>query len=795
MSRDRRIRDLVVSVLVASLLALGAMLPTAPPAVAQTSHSIVGSWGWAMDGMSGHSQWFGFEILEVRDDGTLKARDPRSEEWPVRGSVKGDTLKIVASFPKGHYPGHSVYWRASGKLSMRDGHLVWRATGKLTMPYCTSCKTKRKFTAEHSAPYVDPGQQGAEVPDPRADARPDTWAMLALLLDEDDVMKARPATAPTKPWSEMSREERDRFRDWYIERWKHAHPDASEQRLATFVALLDHQDATFWERSVRFAEDFGKAYWEDLASGDQLEGLKTTVRGMASNFLKAGSELLKAASSELSQLPETLRHLPAAYFDDVASGEQAARLQGMLQFGGEVLGTAGAFWSDPTAIEEAIDVHGPQVVAEFLERSRELERVLAAKDPLEIRRKIGEIAGTAEFEVLIGVVGDKGLEKAAHYAQVMKNAAKVEEGLGDLRKMARDIDVPGPSAELLARRDELLAKVANGDRVKLTPDEASELFGIDRRITIERQGTILQHSEGAAEDGLRTAYKLSDDAESAITARQLREQYPDLYTGKANAVADKGFKPGEEQFMSTDDLAKLRENPLKPGETINYKPRQLSAAELDTLSPELQERYAARMKDAGSWDKYDGPANPKHIDLSDPKMRERYGDMWVTEDTRGPAKAAEFWRDPSDNRIYVRYQTADGSWHGPKLQASDIDTVTHSGGTKLTYEQQRDMQYNQSFGQLGEGDTPKWAMEMIEQGPDGYVLRGDRDPKMLLKAIDTLKKTEATPVLTQGLDGLFLEQTTFKEMEYLAEAAQAIQSQGGWDAGTQALLKGWGVLP
>ena len=57
------------------------------------------------------------------------------------------------------------------------------------------------------------------------------------------------------------------------------------------------------------------------------------------------------------------------YRDEVSSGEQNERLMGyvtgMVDYGDEVMSTAADFYSDPNALQEAIDKYGPEVVEEF----------------------------------------------------------------------------------------------------------------------------------------------------------------------------------------------------------------------------------------------------------------------------------------------------------------------------------------------------------------------------------------------------------------------------------------------
>lgn len=201
------------------------------------------------------------------------------------------------------------------------------------------------------------------------------------------------------------------------------------------------------------------------------------------------------------------------------------------------------------------------------------------------------------------------------------------------------------------------------------------------------------------------------------------------------------------------------------------------------------------MKDASAWSDHTGFADRKVVDYSDPKMRQKYGEMYVPEDPGRPVKAAEFWKDPDDNRVYVRYQTEDGQWSTPRRQASDVDTVTHSGGERLTYEQSRDLQYKQSQGQLGEGDTPRWAESMLTTDAQGnYVLEDPNMKGMLYKAIDALHKADGELVIQQDLDGLVLTTAKYPQLDMCAEAAPTIEAQGGWTPGERAALVAKGIL-
>ena len=173
---------------------------------------------------------------------------------------------------------------------------------------------------------------------------------------------------------------------------------------------------------------------------------------------------------------------------------------------------------------------------------------------------------------------------------------------------------------------------------------------------------------------------------------------------------------------------------------------------------------------------------------------EKYGKMYVPEDPSKPVKAAEFWKDPNDNRVYVRYQTKDGTWSAPRRQASDIDTMTHSGGEKLTYEQSRDLQYKQAMGQLGEGDTPTWLTTMLKTGDAGDALKDPTSKPMFMKALDALSKANGKPVVEQSLNGYVLKTVKIPEFERGVKVAEEMAKAKQWTPSELAKLRSLGVL-
>jgi hypothetical protein len=113
----------------------------------------------------------------------------------------------------------------------------------------------------------------------------------------------------------------------------------------------------------------------------------------------------------------------------------------------------------------------------------------------------------------------------------------------------------------------------------------------------------------------------------------------------------------------------------------------------------------------------------------------------------------------------------------------------------LTQDESASLQQKASMGQLGEGDTGRWAQTLVTKDAGGHwVIKNPDNKDMLVKAIDTMTKGEKEMVLRQDLDGLRLTTIKFPELDNLKAAARAIDAQGGWDADTRTLLARWGVF-
>lgn len=597
-------------------------------------------------------------------------------------------------------------------------------------------------------------------------------------------------------WDNTPDEIRHRIRKELLHAWREQNPNADYVRQQQAAARVDFMmwdggpAADWMEDAWEFASDTLAFTWQDFKDGRAILSIEGAVEGM---------------------------------WDGIKTG--AIGVIDLVRSAPELIGVSVEFWVSQNPLDsmrqimDEIPEMTQGMAEQFLGTMNELKLAAENGDNEKVGRMIGIIAGQLEFEVLMGAGTMKATamgREAAHGTRIGNAIDKAEnfitkprfrrkiktervipdggpsgEAVEAVQRQATDVRVRDVDPSIRARRDALEAKVRNGETVKITAREMEELYGVDWRIIDNRQQSILYNSEGLdASQEMRTVYKLSND-DSALVAHQLRTEHPDIWTGKWNPVSDKGFKPGEELFLSPEDVKRFEANPVHPGETVNYTPRKLTDQEFNGLSDTMKDQYLARQKDAAGWDAHTGFDSRKNVDYSDPAVKERYGEMHSAEDPRNPVKQAEFWKDSNDNRVYVRYQTQDGTWSPPRRQASDVDTVAHQGGSRVDDATSETMQYRESFGQLGEGNTPKWAMNFIKKdGAGNYVIRDPSDRNMMFKAIDQLNKAENDVVLRVDLDGPVLTKQSYDELGYLKQAAQGVD----WTPEQAASLRQWGIL-
>jgi hypothetical protein len=216
---------------------------------------------------------------------------------------------------------------------------------------------------------------------------------------------------PPKPWTEMTPEEQDAAINDLIERWKLANPGYDPARLDRFRDGLRarSQQPGFMDGLSQFTRDFLSSYSEDLTSGRQAAGLWETAVGSWEGFTGTAG----TAWEGLKGSPEFIVNLGAAYWDDVSSGEQLERMKSVLAMGDEYIRVAGEFYS-MSAEEQAAayEKYGKENVDKFMRTMRDFDQALQGQDPDQIRRAIGRMAGTAEFDALAGGLIDKGIKVA-----------------------------------------------------------------------------------------------------------------------------------------------------------------------------------------------------------------------------------------------------------------------------------------------------------------------------------------------------------------------------------------------
>jgi len=237
-----------------------------------------------------------------------------------------------------------------------------------------------------------------------------------------------------KPWSEMSDDERDEFIDDYVRRFiATRNPPPTPEQIARFRDGLESRDPSWFDNQLQFMRDFKDSYWDDLSSGKQAEG-------MSEFFIEGWNGFKGAAKSsweELTQLDDTLREFPGVFWDDLSSGQQLERLKTM----GESVKYAGEFYANEDNRRALVDKYGPEAVDAAFRKMHELDQAMANADPTEIRKKMGELTGMAEFEILLGGMTDKGSAAALEYIKELKASGRMGEyleamGAGRTKRLA-----------------------------------------------------------------------------------------------------------------------------------------------------------------------------------------------------------------------------------------------------------------------------------------------------------------------------------------------------------------------
>jgi hypothetical protein len=574
---------------------------------------------------------------------------------------------------------------------------------------------------------------------------------------------------PDKPWTEMTEEERDAFVDEYVRRFIATHPNATPAQIARFREGLESRPADWWDKTKAFVKDFGDAYWDDLSSGKQAEGL--------GGFFFDGWNGFKGAAQstwdELKQLPATLEHLPGEVYKDWASGEMGDR----FLTAADAVKHAGEFYADPENRRALVDKYGPEAVDAAFRKMHELDQAMQNMDPTEMRQKIGELTGMAEFEILLGGMGDKGSSEALKMIKEMKASGK----MGDFLKATRggkggpDVDgtggLPGaldgkgpkggpdvegsgfethvkpkqpdpdapPYREEVAppggkdnwmdvdprsrppmtpqQMEKVFSELKPGDRIALTSEEAAAWGAYEKDMLLQMQKN--SKTLGTGDDKVWTELKRGN-----TDAKSLRDRgYVDesgvrhAYSAKSNNITDKSLERAESFFVPRE----LEH--LQPGEVVSFRPTRIpDVGEVlpdgSVVDQALVDRLRGRVDLANAREAGTKPTVGRGPVIG-PDGQQVMGQSWLGD----------------DGRWYQRQQVPDSAgrlpsapdyqetW-GPETRvAGDSDTFAIGGGGEV-------FEYDDPGAILGyrADGTPIRGWDMTEAERKAYAAAGNTIP-------------------------------------------------------------------
>ncbi len=560
-----------------------------------------------------------------------------------------------------------------------------------------------------------------------------------------------------KPWSELTDDERDAFIDDYVQRFiATRNPPPTAEQIARFRSGLEARDPSWFDNQLSFLKDFGDSYWDDLSSGKQAEG-------MAEFFVEGWNGFKGAASStwnEVTQLDDTLREFPGVFWDDLSSGAQAERLKSMT----DSVKYAGEFYASEENRRALVDKYGPEAVDAAFRKLHEIDQAMTNADPTAIRAKIGELTGMAEFEILLGGMGDKGSSEALKAIKELKASGKMsdyleamgagkasrwvdEMGWGKKTKIEVETHVrpktpdpegppydpehapPGgrdnwlevdPKSRPPMTVDEIEKRFQNlkpGDRLPLTPEEAAAWGAYEKDMLLRMQNN--SRTLGTGDDKMWTELKRGNP-----DAMRLREGgYVDdngvrqQYSTKTNNISDKSLEKGEYFFIPED-------RDFVPGEVVSYTPTRIP--EVGEVLPDgtiadeaLVSRIADRAKMAKERAEGIGKPTVGRGAVIDEDGRQVMGQAWMGEDGRWYQRQ----QVPDSSGLHPSDPGYKETWGPESRVCGDSDTFAIGGGGEV-------FEYDDPGAILGykADGSPIRAWDMTEAERRTYAATGKTIP-------------------------------------------------------------------
>ncbi len=552
--------------------------------------------------------------------------------------------------------------------------------------------------------------------------------------------------------------------------------------------------------SKEFRDAFGQELWDDLASGKMRDRIGKTL-------VASGVGVYNAAG-ELVSLPGTLWE---------AGGQLYEHRDELLAAGMDWMAHADA--NDIAALLEASGQKVTRAAIDGIQsKLAEFEKAALSGDDDAMAKLIGDMAGSAAFDAMLGAGIGKAIEKSG-LADALKKTdvdAPKKPDVDGPRKPDTDVPTRTPldferafddrlhKPYSKAEINQLMKEVEPGQKIKLTPEEAEKWSAIEKDRLFDMQDNSLRYGRGtdAAEKPWAELKKGNPDA-LELRRDGYTDKYGDRqeYQPKPNFIENKSMKDWESKYGAPEGA--------KAGEVVAYKPDPMPSK--GTVPDDVYERLVQRQKE---WERVEGGKNHTSGVMYDAQGRAVQGEARVGDDGRwytksqvtdangvrpGDAGYTDTWSDwkrtGGDTDTFMM---------GGKGMVTDMDVDAHLRRTGMSEDQIRQMsstqraqlrdQLDDAVGEAmaykagggtipGEGRTPVWDTSDPTYDP--------------LKHFTTLKKTQAEGVLLVDADGMYLARPGEKYDLGLSVLEQKLRATNpsDWTPAELAQLKEYGINP
>lgn len=268
---------------------------------------------------------------------------------------------------------------------------------------------------------------------------------------------------PVKPYEEMTEAERHRLRSEIIHQWRERNPNADWDQLRGILAQLEAQPPSMWDKITGFGKNFLDSIYQDFASGSAAERLWEMDKAFVEAFRQKGAEFVTGTIDMFRNSPE-------------------------------MLSTAANFWAG-TSFEEVQRELGGVTRDEwnrFQGLMRDFEEASLRGDNQRTGQILGELAASAEFEVVMGWGAEKGLGMTGEALTKLRRSQLDEVVTGGRPRHLHGLE---PGTKLSVEDLPGLAGIGESDAILLR--KLAEDMGVEIQVRPANPHSVKLLEEGA----------------------------------------------------------------------------------------------------------------------------------------------------------------------------------------------------------------------------------------------------------------------------------------------------------